>query len=80
MNYTAGKHIDDLHRVIAKAGEDHAPTLGIDRKVIEAALNARQRYLLNFAHRGCFSFLALRDGAQSDERPGANQGAKQMTI
>jgi hypothetical protein len=64
MNYTAGKHIDNLHRVIAKTGEDHALALGIDRKVIDAALNARQRYFLNFAHGGCFPFLGLRDRAQ----------------
>src|SRR5579863_2452198 len=80
MGHTSGKHIDDLHRVIAEPGEDHALALAIDREVIQATLNAGQRYFLNFAHRGCLALLGLSGRAQSGQGPGTDQETQQMTI
>ncbi len=72
MNHAPGEHIHDLHRIITEAGEDHALALGIDREVVQAPLDTRQRYFLDFAHRGRLALIGVGDSAQRDQGAGAD--------
>ena len=64
VNHPDCENIDDLNRVVTEAGEDHAFALGIDRKVVEAALYPGQRYLLHLAHGRRLALLGMSEGAE----------------
>src|SRR5579859_2975365 len=80
VDQPACEHIDDLHRVVTEAGENHAFALGIDREVIEATLYSRQRDLLHLAHRRCLALLAMGNRSKCGKRADAEQGMDQNAV